>query len=74
MAEKQLECSYVKANQLMLQFEKLGLLKETTGWQRNRRYKFWPYLALFEERPVEADQSKTIAVEAGPTSNGPTNG
>jgi Fic family protein len=48
MVEKRLECSYVKANQLVLQLEELGLLKETTGWRRNRRYRFSPYLALFE--------------------------
>lgn len=29
-------------------FVALGLLEEMTGWQRNRRYRFKPYLALFE--------------------------
>ncbi len=60
MAEKQLECSFAKANQLVVQFEELGLLKEMTGWQRNRKYKFWPYLDLFEDKPLERGQAQTI--------------
>jgi Fic family protein len=52
MAEEQLDCSYAKANQLVEQFAKLELLKEVTGWQRNRRYRFRPYLVLFEQQPV----------------------
>lgn len=30
------------------QLEALGYLEETTGQQRNRRYRFEPYLELFE--------------------------
>ncbi|MBU0716307.1 MAG: Fic family protein [Verrucomicrobia bacterium] len=47
MVQTHLDCSYVKANNLVLQFEKLGLLGETTGHRRNRRYRFKPYLDLF---------------------------
>ena len=47
-AAKRLGCSYVKANNLVLQFVKLALLEETTGWQRNRRFRFKAYLDLFE--------------------------
>ena len=46
--EKRLDCSYVKANNLVLQFVKLGLLEEITGWQRNRRFRFQAYLDLFD--------------------------
>jgi Fic family protein len=46
--EKRLDCSYVKANNLVLQFVKIGLLEETTGWQRNRRFRFKAYLDLFD--------------------------
>ena len=46
--EKRLDCSYVKANNLVLQFVKLGLLEEITGWQRNRRFRFKAYLDLFD--------------------------
>lgn len=48
MVEQRLECVFATANKIVNQFVKLGILQETTGWQRNRRYKFEPYLALFE--------------------------
>jgi Fic family protein len=53
MVEKHLHCSFAKANQLVVRLEEHGLLKEITGWKRNRKYKFEPYLALFEEKPVD---------------------
>ncbi len=52
MVEQHIDCSYVKANKLVLQFEKLGLLQETTGWRRNRRYRFKPYIDLFHSEPL----------------------
>ena len=55
MAQQHLACSYVTANNLIIQFEKLGLLEEITGWKRNRRYRFRPYLDLFREPPVGTD-------------------
>lgn len=48
MVKKRLECSFVTANKLVEQLEDLKLLRETTGWQRNRRYRYDPYLALFD--------------------------
>ena len=53
--EKRLDCSYVKANRLVLQFVELGLLEEITGWQRNRRFRFKTYLDLFDTS-TPADQ------------------
>ena len=47
LVEKRLDCSFVTANKLVEHLAELGLLRETTGWQRNRRYRFDPYLALF---------------------------
>ena len=41
--------SYINANKLVADMEKLGLLKETTGYKRNRRFVYQPYLSLFEE-------------------------
>jgi len=52
MVEKRLDCTYATANKLLSQFQSLSLLKEMTGWQRNRRYKYEPYLALFESAGV----------------------
>jgi Fic family protein len=48
LVEQHLKSSFVTANKLVEQFIKLGILKETTGRQRNRRYAYSPYLALFE--------------------------
>lgn len=47
LVEKNLECSYGTAKKVVEQFVKLELLKEVTGYQRNRRYRYDPYLALF---------------------------
>ena len=40
-------CAYATANKLVEEFESAGILREITGWQRNRRYEFEPYLVLF---------------------------
>jgi Fic family protein len=59
LVERHLESSYVTANKLVAGFERLGLLRETTGWQRNRRYAYQPYLNLFGPSlgaPAEADE------------------
>jgi len=47
MLRERLDCSYGTANKLIAGLERLGLVQEMTGWQRNRRYRFEPYLALF---------------------------
>ena len=41
--------SYLTANKLVAQFEKSGVLNEVTGWDRNRVFRFQPYLALFSD-------------------------
>jgi Fic family protein len=55
LIREKLDCSYVKAAQLMEAFhaEPLALVEETTGFRRNRRFRFRPYLALFPEPPVQ---------------------
>ncbi len=37
------------ANQIVARLENIGLLREITGYARNRRFRFEPYLRLFEE-------------------------
>jgi Fic family protein len=37
------------ANQIVARLEGIGLLREITGYARNRRFRFEPYLQLFEE-------------------------
>ena len=49
MAERCLNCSFLTASKVVRRFVKWGLLHEMTGFERNRRYRYAPYLALFEE-------------------------
>jgi Fic family protein len=53
LVEKRLDCSFVTANKIVEQLAELGLLREITGWQRNRRYRYDPYLALFDALAVQ---------------------
>lgn len=53
---KELDLSFVTANGIALALADLDLLTEETGYKRNRRFRFAPYLALFEE-PEEATES-----------------
>jgi Fic family protein len=48
LVEEHVQCAFVTADKLVKQFEELGIVKEVTGRQRNRRYEYSPYLALFE--------------------------
>lgn len=48
LTEQRLKCAFVTANKVVERFVKLGLLQEMTGFQRNRRFRYAPYLALFE--------------------------
>ncbi|HRH20586.1 MAG TPA: Fic family protein [Brevundimonas sp.] len=44
-----LQVSYANANDIIADMERLGLLREATGNQRNRVFVYEPYLALFRE-------------------------
>ena len=45
--------TYPAANSVVRQLTRVGILKETTGQYRNRRFAYAPYLALFEDPPTE---------------------
>lgn len=47
--QDKIDRSYPVANRLVAQFEEHGLLDEVTGQQRNRRFRYAPYLDLFGE-------------------------
>jgi len=57
MVEKRLECSYAHANKMVEQFTRpeMGFLEQATDGQRNRRFRFKPYLALFDESALALD-------------------
>lgn len=44
-----LERSYPAANDLVASFDRLGLLRETTGGTRNRVFRYEPYVQIFGE-------------------------
>lgn len=46
---RELGVSFVTANGIALTLAELELLTEETGYKRNRRFRFAPYLALFDE-------------------------
>ena len=41
--------TYAAANSLVSRLVKLGLLSEMTGHARNRRFRYAPYIALFND-------------------------
>jgi Fic family protein len=69
LVEKRLECSFVTANKLVEQLEELKLLREITGGQRNRRYRYDPYMALFDAlAPGTETQARNSTATYPPTS------
>lgn len=51
LAAENLSCAIGTAQKLIDQFIQLRLLVETTGFKRNRQYRYEPYLSLFENQP-----------------------
>ncbi len=49
----QLDVTHQTANRLVRDLTQLGILQETTGFRRNRRFAFQDYLALFEARRMQ---------------------
>jgi Fic family protein len=47
LAMQWLDSSYATANKVVAQFVEIGLLHEMTGYERNRRFAYGPYLAVF---------------------------
>lgn len=60
--ETGLDCSYAAANNLIGELVKLGLLEEMTGWQRNRRFAYRPYLQLFKPPTPELPRTDVTGV------------
>ena len=43
--------SYTAANQLVARLVDAGILEEVTGYQRNRRFRYAPYIHIFSDEP-----------------------
>jgi Fic family protein len=48
--QNELKVSLPTSNSLLSDFENLGILKEKTGWKRNREFEFTEYLNLFRDK------------------------
>jgi len=55
--EEKLGVSYVTANNHVGRLVELGILQETTGYKRNRRFSFAPYLALIDSAAPASSSS-----------------
>jgi Fic family protein len=76
MVQTRLGCGFPTASKYVEQFVEDGILRETTGYQRNRRYRYDPYLSLFESPDFapfapsgasQEDAEKTDSDENRPT-------
>lgn len=70
LVEQGLGCVYLTASKLVEQFEELGLVVETTGGRRNRRFRYEPYLALFERLELRDQVSEAEAGAPAQSSEG----
>ena len=52
MVQERLGYGFPNASKYVEQFAENGSLRETTGYQWNRRYRYDPYLALFDALAV----------------------
>jgi len=57
------ETTYAAANSLVSRLVKLGVLSEMTGYARNRRFRYAPYIALFNDT---GPGSEAPPVDGGP--------
>jgi Fic family protein len=64
LVRERLRVTFPPANRLVKQFAELGLLRETSGGRRYRRYKYNPYLDLFEERDATAETAPVQMTES----------
>lgn len=53
--QKLIRASYPAGNQLVRQMVAIGILQESTGWSRNRRFKYQDYINIFHEPESEVE-------------------
>ena len=49
--QETISTSYTAANQLVARLVDVGILEEVTGYQRNRRFRYAPYIHIFSDEP-----------------------
>lgn len=57
-AQEALGCSFRTAGGVVQELEKLDILKEITGGQRNRLYRYEPYVALFDRQALTMPETQ----------------
>jgi Fic family protein len=60
MVEQHLGCSYVTAANIIQQLEKLSILQEITGQQRNRLFRYDPYITLFDRQALSLPATEEL--------------
>jgi len=63
---KLMDCTFPTASKLIADFESRGWLQEMTGHERNRIWRYQPYLALFHRETLDAMVGQSTT-DAGPT-------
>lgn len=57
-AKEVMSCAFGTANTIIEKLEELGLVREITGRERNRRYQYEPYVRLFDYDNLSIDQTE----------------
>lgn len=57
-AKNVMGCAFATASSVVERLENLGLLRELTGQERNRRYQYQPYVSVFQKLTVDGDASE----------------
>ncbi len=57
-----IDSTFPTANKLVGRFEELGLLREITGQQRSRVFRYEPYLALFDDPAYEGPEGEELEI------------
>jgi Fic family protein len=64
-AQQAMAVSWPTANKLIRSFQGRGLLEEMTGQRRNRVFRYAPYLALFKDATIAADDDEPVIQTRG---------
>lgn len=67
LVKGKLGLSFATADNLVDRFVEFELLEEVTGWQRNRRFRYTPYLTLFEEDETETAEEGVLQTTVATT-------